>query len=180
MAVAQQYISPQAYLRAERISEVRHEYYAGQIYDMSGGSHAHSLIASNVIREVGNRLMDRPGETQGSDFRIKIEATGLYTYADGVILCGGSHFEHAEMDTLLNPIVIFEVLSNSTEKYDRGLTFEHYRKIPTLSQSVLISQDRAHADTFSKNGDGEWILTDADGMESSLPLHSLRIDVPLK
>src|SRR5688500_6795122 len=121
MAVAQQYISPQAYLRAERISEVRHEYYAGQIYDMSGGSHAHSLIASNIIREVGIRLMDRPCEAHGSDFRIKIEATGLYTYADAVILCGGPQFEDAERDTLLNPIVIFEVLSDSTEKYDRGI-----------------------------------------------------------
>src|SRR2546421_2059704 len=136
MAVARQMISVREYLELERASDIRHEYHAGQIYAMSGGSHDHSLIATNVIGALHNLLMEGPCEVHGSDLRIKVESTGLYTYADAVILCGGPEFEDPERDSLLNPVIIFEVLSDSTEKYDRGLKFEHYRKIPTLKEYV--------------------------------------------
>ena len=178
MAVARQLISPAEYLELERVSSIRHEYYGGTIYARFGGTQAYSLIASNVVGELRQRLRGGPCQSHGSDLRIKVEASGLYTYADAVVMCNAPRFEDHEKDVLLNPVLIAEVLSPSTEKYDRGLKFEHYRKIDALRCYLLISQDRPHVDLFNRADDGKWVLLEASGLESTLSLPAIGIELP--
>ena len=120
----------QEYLALERKSETRNEYYNGEIFAMAGASREHNLIVGNLLRDIGNQLEDRPCESYPSDMRVSIEATGLYTYPDVAVVCGEPRFQDREVDTLLNPTVIIEVLSPSTEAYDRGVKFRHYRAHP--------------------------------------------------
>src|ERR1051325_5141739 len=122
-------LTPEEYLAIERKSEVKHEYFAGEMFAMVGASKWHNLIAANVIRVLGNQLLDRPCNVYPSDMRVKARATGMYTYPDVVVACAEEQFDDAERDTLLNPVVIIEVLSESTEAYDRGRKFEHYQSI---------------------------------------------------
>lgn len=140
----------------ERSSETRHEYANGEVYAMAGGTRAHSLIAMNLGAELRAALTDRPCEVHGSDLRIKIAATGRYTYADVLVVCGAPRFEDETEDTLLNPRVIVEVLSDSTERYDRSEKFAQYRRIESLSDYVLVSQHEAQIETFTRAEHGVW------------------------
>ena len=142
-AIPKPSLTPQEYLARERRATEKSEYYRGEIFAMAGASFEHSLIKDNLARESGNQLKDKPCRVITSDLRIKVNATGLYTYPDAVIVCDEPKFEDAQVDTLLNPRVIVEVLSDSTEKYDRGGKFAHYRQIPSLQEYVLVAQDRA-------------------------------------
>ena len=179
MAVARQFVSPQEYLAIERVSEIRHEYYAGQMYAMSGGSYEHSSISSNIIRHIGNRLHSSSCRVHGSNLRVKVDPSGLYTYPDALVLCERPIFDDAQKDTVLNPVVIFEVLSDSTEKNDRGMKFEHYRKIPSLKQYVLFSQRRPHVDYFSLDERGEWVVGEVNGLDGVLELGLIEVSLPL-
>jgi Uma2 family endonuclease len=163
--------TPQEYLELERKSPTRNEYYKGEIFAMAGASRQHNLIVGNVNAEIRERILSRPCESYATDMRVCIEATGLYTYPDVVVVCGGPRFQdHEGIDTLLNPTVIFEVLSESTEAYDRGVKFGHYRRIPSLREYVLVSQDRMFVERYIKQGEN-WVLSDF-----SLPEHVLRLD----
>ena len=135
-------LTPEEYLARERRAETKSEYLRGEVFAMAGASRAHNLIASNAAGELRQQLRDRPCEVYPSDMRVKVSPSGLYTYPDVTVVCGEPQFEDAEVDTLLNPKVLVEVLSPSTADYDRGGKFTHYRRLPSLQEYVLISQDR--------------------------------------
>jgi Uma2 family endonuclease len=150
--------SEQDYLAFERAAEERHEYADGEIFAMSGGSWEHSLIASNINRELGTALLERRCAVHGSDMRVHIPSTGRYTYADVLVVCDRPVFTDEARDTLENPVVIVEVLSDSTERYDRGDKFEQYQTVASLRDYVLVSQKKARIEHFRKQADGTWVL----------------------
>ncbi|MGZ3389262.1 MAG: Uma2 family endonuclease [Isosphaeraceae bacterium] len=170
--------TPQEYLALERKSETRNEYYNGEIFAMAGASREHNLTVANLLRDIGNQLEDRPCESYPSDMRVFIEATGLYTYPDVSVVCGEPRFQDREVDTLLNPTVIVEVLSPSTEAYDRGDKFRHYRRIDSLREFVLISQDRMMVERYTRQGK-DWVLSDMTDPDQVLKLESIGCQIPL-
>jgi Uma2 family endonuclease len=150
--------TPAEYLAWERAQPEKHAYYRGEIFGMAGASEAHNLIVTNVVALLWNGLRGRPCRTYPSDMRVKIPATGLYTYPDASVVCGPSDFEDGEHDTLLNPKLLVEVLSPSTEAYDRGKKLAHYRTIDSLREVLLIAQDEALVDHYVRQSDGAWLL----------------------
>ncbi|MEM1305687.1 MAG: Uma2 family endonuclease [Planctomycetota bacterium] len=181
MSTAEQpYLAPSDYLDLERTSlNTKHEYHAGEMFSMAGASYAHNLIGTNLSRFFGNALADTQCVVLASDMRVKVDPTGLYTYPDLVIACEKPTFEDEHVDTLLNPQVIIEVLSDSTESYDRGKKFEHYRQIESLREYLLVSQDHAHVDRFVRGDDGDWRLTDATGLNASITVATIDVPLPL-
>jgi Uma2 family endonuclease len=170
--------TPQEYLALERKSETRNEYYNGEIFAMAGASREHNLIAGNVNAEIRDQILDRPCESYPSDMRVSIEATGLYTYPDVSVVCGEPRFEDSEVDTLLNPTVIIEVLSPTTEAYDRGVKFRHYRRVGSLREFVLISQDRMMVERYTRRGN-DWVLSDLTDPDQVLNLESIGCQIPV-
>jgi Uma2 family endonuclease len=142
-------ITPQDYLSLERQSETRHQYLDGEMFAMSGASRIHNLIVGNVSRELGSQFKERPIEVYSTDMRVRVDATGLYTYPDVVVVCGEPQPEAKHLDTLLNPTVLFEVVSESTAAFDRGRKFAHYRQIPSLREFVLVEQETARVEHHS-------------------------------
>ena len=175
--LAQPIYTPDEYLRLERAADHKSEFVNGRIYSMGGASRAHNAIVFNLAREVGTQLRGRPCEAFVSDMRVKVRHTGLYTYPDLVALCDEPRFEDSAVDTLLNPSVIVEVLSDSTEKYDRGEKFAHYRRLESLREYILVSQDRRRVERYVRHGDG-WVLTEVSG-EASLVIETLGCTIPL-
>lgn len=157
--VPKQFITPEQYLYRERNAEFRSEYFRGEMFAMAGASANHNLIVGNCVQNIGQQLKKKPCRVYPSDLKLRIQATGLYTYPDLSVVCGEPQLESDHGDVLLNPVVLIEVLSDSTEAYDRGKKFEHYRTIPSLKHYVLIAQDRHSIDCFSLNPDGSWSLT---------------------
>lgn len=149
--------TPEEYLAAERRASQKHEYFGGEIFAMAGCTEKHDTIAANVTIALGNALRGGPCRPHTSDMRIHIPATGLYTYSDGLIVCG-AQFTDDTRDTLVNPAVIVEVLSDSTEGYDRGKKFDNYRSIPSLKDYVLVSQHEVLIEHFTRQEDGTWNL----------------------
>jgi Uma2 family endonuclease len=171
-------VSPEDYLAMERRSETRSEYLDGEIFAMTGASERHNLLAGNLYTAFRAQLRPRGCRVYVSDMRVKISATGLYTYPDVIVVCGTPQFESAEVDTLLNPQVIVEILSKSTEDYDRGTKFVHYRSLPSLAEYLLVAQDRVHVEHHLRQNEG-WLLTETDRLEDLLELPSVgaRLDV---
>jgi Uma2 family endonuclease len=157
-AVTRSRWTPAEYLAMERASREKHSFFRGEIFAMSGGSRRHSLLAANVVGELREALRDRPCEVHTSDMRVKVQAAGLYTYPDVSALCGLPKFEDEHEDTLLNLALIVEVLSESTESYDRGKKFESYRLLSSLGDYVLVSQDEVLVEHFARQADGSWLL----------------------
>ena len=170
--VAQPRITPEEYLRRERASEHRSELVNGHVYAMGGASHEHNLLVFNLAREVGNQLRGRPFEAYVNDMRVKVAATGLYTYPDLVALCEPPRFEDHHGDTLLNPSVVVEVLSDSTEKYDRGEKFAHYRRLESLREYVLASQKLPRVEMYVRHGE-QWVFFEVSGLDASFEIDSL-------
>ncbi len=165
-------LTPVEYLELERKSEIRSEYIAGRMYAMSGASRRHALIAGNLHGEIWSRLRGRDCEVYMNDLRVKVSPTGMYTYPDIVAVCGEVRLEDEHFDTLLNPTVIVEVLSESTEAYDRGEKFAHYRRLDTLREYVLVAQDKIRIEHFRREGE-EWILSEVSGPDATLHLGSI-------
>lgn len=151
-------ISAEDYFALELEAENRHEYLDGEIFAMSGGTHEHSVLIGNLARELGLALKGRPCFVYPTEMRVQLEASRRYTYPDLAIVCGEPKFETGRRDTLLNPLVIFEVLSESTERYDRGAKFGYYRALPSLVDYVLVSQEVALVEHFHRATDGSWVL----------------------
>ena len=166
-------MSEQDYLAFERASEIKHEYFAGEIFAMSGASRAHNLICANTISILANHLREKPCELYPSDMRVRVSATGLYTYPDISVVCGKPQFADDRFDTLVNPTLLVEVLSPSTERYDRGRKFQDYRLLPSLQEYLLIAQDAPRIEHYLRQPDESWRLTDSQGLESSLILPTL-------
>lgn len=146
------------YLAMEATSAERHEWFDGRILAMAGGTEEHAFLIAAVLRDLGNALRGRPCRPTSSDLRIRSPETGLATYADAVVVCG-KRIPHAEdKDACTNPTVLVEVLSPSTEAYDRGEKFEHYQTLVSLRDYVMIATGRNHVDHYSRNADGSWTL----------------------
>jgi Uma2 family endonuclease len=157
--------TPAEYLARERSSSEKHELVDGEIFAMAGASFVHNKIVGNLVRELGNALHHRPCDVTPSDLRVKVPATGLYTYPDVTVICGDALFEDAAQDTLLNPTVLVEVLSESTEGYDRGKKFRNYRSIATLREYVLVAQDMVSVERYTRGDDGVWSLHESGAGE---------------
>jgi Uma2 family endonuclease len=140
---------------------------------MAGASANHNLIVNNCIQTLGQQLKKKPCRVYPSDLKVRVKATGLYAYPDLSVVCGEPELESKDGEVLLNPIAIVEVLSDSTEAYERGKKFEHYRTIPSLRHYVLIAQDRHSIDCFSRQEDGTWSLSACQNIDSSVGLASI-------
>ena len=167
------------YLAIERAAEFRSEFFHGEMFAMVGASRRHNLIASNVTRRISEQFDGRSCEVYQSDMRVKVNKTGLYTYPDVVAVCDQPRFEDNQVDTLLNPRVVVEVLSPSTELWDRGKKFRHYRAIESLREYVLIAQDHVLVERFTINADGQWALLDYRTLDDTLILDSISCRVSL-
>ena len=166
-------ITPEEYLASERKAEIKSEYFDGQMFAMSGATREHRKIVLNVATELNNQFVDRPCEVYPLDMRTKVSPTGLYTYPDIAAVCGEPEFEDANFDTLLNPQLIIEILSDSTESYDRGKKFAHYRTIETLREYVLVSQTECRIERFTRQDDGNWLYAENSDPNGSVELTSV-------
>lgn len=173
--------SVEEYLRLERDADEKHDFYEGEIFAMAGGTGNHSLIISNFSRELGNRLKGGPCRVYDSNLRIRVQATDLYTYPDIPVICGGRRADPQDPtgETFVNPTLIVEVLSPSTERYDRGLKALNYRRIESLQEHVLVWQDMAVVESFLRQPDGSWRMTIFQGPEAVAKLTSVGVDLPL-
>ena len=177
--VPKPHLTPAQYLGIERAAEFRSEYFRGEMFAMTGASRKHNLIAGNVSRRINEQFDGRPCEVYQSDMRVKVNKTGLYTYPDVLAACDQPQFEDNQVDTLLNPRVVVEVLSASTELWDRGKKFRHYRAIESLREYVLIAQDLVHVERFTVNADGQWALLDYRTLDDTLILDSISCRIKL-
>ena len=156
-------LTPQEYLAIERKAEYKSEYYKGEVFAFAGASTRHDRIVVNTLAAIHGQLRGGPCNPFSSDMRITIPQTQHYTYADVVVVCGEPELDDDFKDNLLNPIVIVEVLSPSTESYDRGKKFESYQRIASLTEYVLVSQDRPRVEQFLRQPDGRWLYSEVSG-----------------
>ena len=166
------------YLALERKAEYKSEYVNGHIIAMSGASRQHNLIAGNIYREISIQLRGHPCESYINDMRVRVSETGLYTYPDVVAVCGDIRFADGQTDTLLNPTVIVEVLSSSTEAYDRGDKFAHYRRLESLQDYLLVSQETVRVEHYVRQGE-KWVLSEANALTDTVHLTSIQCDLVL-
>ena len=181
---AQTHLTPEEYITLERkaipdAETVRSEYINGKIINMPGASFAHNLITNNISGELRARLKNSTCAVFANDMRISIPTAKSYFYPDVGVVCEDPRFEDDVFDTLLNPIVVVEVLSPSTEAYDRGEKFVHYRQLTSLQEYVLISQDQIRIDHYRRQ-ERSWIFTDIEKHDEILQLPSLQCEVPLQ
>jgi len=172
------YLAPEEYLAAEREAATRSEYFNGEVYAMAGASREHNQITFNIAGGLHAQLRGRPCVAYVNDMRLKVSETGLYAYPDVMALCGEPHFEDSAADTLTNPSVIIEVLSESTERYDRGDKFAHYRRLASLRDYVLVSQRRPRLEHYTRRGE-DWVLHEIDGLDAVLRLPDIGCELPL-
>jgi Uma2 family endonuclease len=166
-------ISPEEYLALERKAVYKSEYLHGEIFPMPGASREHNLICVNITISLGIQLRQSSSEIYAGDMRLKVSSTGLYTSPDVIVVCDEPQFEDVQVDTLLNPTLIVEVLSPSTEDYDRGSKFEHYRTLLSLQEYLLVARDRCHIVHYLRQTDGTWLLSETARIAEHLPLPSI-------
>ncbi len=171
--------APDEYLALERISEMKNEYLDGEIFAMTGASETHNLMTLNIAGELRQQMKGRPCKVYSNDMRVRVNATGLYTYPDVIALCEEARFEDEFMDTLINPTVIFEVLSRSTEAYDRGDKFAHYRKVESLKEYLLVSQNKCFIEHYIRQPGAHWLLSEIEGVEGTVGLPSITCKLAL-
>lgn len=166
-------MSEAEYLAFERESDIKHEYINGEVYAMAGGSWEHNQIFGTTYASLFSQLRGKSCTVNPSDQRLKVMNTGVMTYPAISVICGEPIFAGEEFDIITNPILIIEILSPSTEAFDRGEKFQHYRQIEILQEYLLISTDQARIEKYSKQASEQWILTDAIGLETVLALPSI-------
>jgi Uma2 family endonuclease len=167
------FLTEEQYLEIERKAEYKSEYSAGEMFAMAGAKEGHNLLVTNLVREISEQVRNRPCRVYPSDMRVRIPATGLYTYPDVIAVCGEPKFRDEQRDTLLNPSLVVEVLSPLTEAYDRGRKFEHYRSVGSVTEYLLVSSDRIQVDLYTRQADGRFLLTSANDLEETLELQSV-------
>ena len=173
------WITVAEYVAFEDASPIKHEYYNGEVFAMAGGSPAHADIIFNVSVAIGSLLRGKPCRGSSSDQRVKVESSGLFTYPDVLVKCPPERYAPEDPHSLLNPTVIFEVLSPSTATYDRTTKFDHYQTIPELREYVLVSQDRVRVEHFARMESGAWTLIVLLQREDVLHLSSLEVALPV-
>jgi Uma2 family endonuclease len=159
-SVADQKMNPEQYLVFERAAECKHEYWHGEVFAMVGASREHNLLVGNLVYLLNTALLDRPCEVYPSDMRVGAATGDVFTYPDVSVVCGEPNLTDQANDTLLNPLVVVEVLSHSTEAYDRGKKFEHYRKIASVQHYLLVTQTEPLVELYTRQADGTWSLSD--------------------
>lgn len=174
------YISPEEYLARERTAEYKSEYLHGEIFAMSGASRKHNLITVNISAQLNPQLRGKPCEAYISDMRVKVRASGLYTYPDVVVVCGEPQFEDAHIDTLLNPTLLIEVLSPSTERYDRIAKTAYYRTLESLKEHLLVSQDELRLEQYVRQPDDTWVLIEHASTDNVIALKSISCSLALR
>ena len=172
-------MSEEEYLVREPEAEYKSEFRQGRVVAMSGGTQAHALITLNVAGELRQQLKGRPCKAFASDMRTKVVAAGLYTYPDVMVVCGKSVFDAKDKNALINPTVIVEVLSKSTEAYDRGEKFGYYQKLDSLLAYVLVSQEKVQVERFTRES-GEWPVLKLHSLENTLDLPAIGCRISLR
>jgi Uma2 family endonuclease len=172
------FFTPEQYLEIERSAEFKSEYLNGEMFAMAGAPEAHSLLLVNLLGEIGGQLRSRSCRTYPNDMRVRVRS-GLFTYPDVTVVCAEPQFLDGRRDTLLNPELIVEVLSPTTEAYDRGRKFEHYQSLPSFREYLLLASDRVHADLYTRQPDDRWLLTSADAVEDTLAIDSVGVRLRL-
>ena len=166
-------LTPEEYLRIERAAEWKSEYIDGKMLAMASAPPRHVLITTNLVGELRDRLRETPCTTYAADLRVATDKRRHYAYPDVVVACEPLQFVDEDRDTITNPTLIAEVLSESTEKYDRGAKFERYRSVPTLAEYLLVSQDRVHIELYTRQPDGAWVLREWNDSGAEIDLASL-------
>jgi len=161
------------YLAYERSSDIKHEYIDGEVFAMTGASRAHNLISVNLITSMRTQLRGRPCQVYPSDMRVKAEGFRQYTYPDLSVVRGEAKFTDDEPESLLNPTLIVEILSPTTERYDRGKKFQIYRKLASLEEYMLIAQESPRIERYHLQDDGTWTFTDVEGLDATMELPSV-------
>ena len=172
-------ISPEEYLQQEETSTERHEYFDGEIFLMAGGSHNHEMICGGVLSLLRQHARRKKCTAYGSNMKIQVKSNGLFTYPDAMLVCGKIQFVAERNDVVTNPVLIVEVLSNSTQSYDRGDKFALYRGVPSFAHYLLIHQDQPLIEYHRKTIQG-WLLTEISGIDTTLSLESLDLSLPLR
>ena len=178
LPLSQMRFTPDEYLEFERKAEIRHEYIDGHVYAMSGESRHHSRVNVNLIREVSTQLKGKGCEAFSPNMKVRSLSTS-YSYPDLSVVCGEAAFHDNYGDVLVNAKVIFEILSPSTESYDRGKKFLRYQAIETFTDYILISQDEPYIEHRARQSNGQWTITWATGLESNLYLASIECELKL-
>lgn len=167
------------YLAWEENATSKSEYYRGQVYAMAGGTINHNRIAGNIYHALRGGL-PRRCEAFTSDMKVRIDAHDLDTYPDAMVICGKPQFFENRQDMITNPKVIFEVLSDSTQGYDRGRKFEFYRALASFEDYVLLDQTRVHIEYYHKLANGRWEMTIFNQLDQNLHLHAIQVDLPVE
>lgn len=178
-AVPKTKLTAAEYLARERAAEFKSEFFNGEMFAMAGASREHNTVKENLIGELFVQLKDGPCRSYSSDQRVKVDRTGFYTYPDIAIVCGPGEYDSDDRDTLLNPTAIIEILSDSTERYDRGIKFRHYQQIPTCREYVLVSQDQPLIERYVRQADGGWLWTSVAGPDGVFEFAGVPARVPL-
>jgi len=173
------FLTPEEYLERERAALTKSEYYRGEMFAMAGASREHNLIVTNLVRELSELLRAGDYEVYSNDMRVLISATGLYTYSDVVVVCDKPVLLDQHNDTLSNPLLIIEVLSESTKDYDRGGKFHQYMRIPSMQEYLTVSQTEILVDHAVRQADGGWLVREVGPDNGNLALSSLSIQLEL-
>lgn len=179
MPEAQRRVAFDEYLALERAGEVRHEYLRGELFAMVGASRTHNLIDTRLVVALHTRLRQRGCEVYANDMRVRVEVTDFVAYPDVVVVCGEPAFHDRQADTLLDPVLIVEVLSPSTSDYDRGGKFAHYRSIPSLRDYLLVAQSAVHVEHFAREAGDTWRFTETGDPATAIELPSLGCTLPV-
>ncbi len=179
-AVPKSILTADRYLVIERAAAEKSQYYRGEMFAMAGASAKHNLIVANIIRVLGNALVQSPCRVFASDLRVAIDVDHHYVYPDAVVVCGQAEYLDQSLDTLLNPTLVVEVLSESTERYDRGLKFSGYRSLSSIHTVMLVSQDRQAIEIYSRQSDNQWLLRPFQSPDDTVVgMPHLAIEIPL-
>lgn len=173
-------LTPEQYLAQEREAEFKSEYVNGEIFAMAGTSREHNQISSNIIISLGSQMLDKPCSVYSSDMKVKIGQGNKYTYSDIVTACEPQSFEDEHTDVLLNPTVIIEILSDSTEAYDRGLKFFHYQRLESLREYLLVSQKFCHVEKYERQATNVWAYSELHDMDDGVDINALNCTLALK
>jgi Uma2 family endonuclease len=173
------YLTPQEYLALERSAECKSEYLDGERVAMSRASREHVLVVLNLASGLKGRLQKRPSEVYASGMRVQNPAAGFYVYPEITVAHDKPRFEDEREDTLLNPVLIVEVFSPSTESYDRGRKFEQYRTLESLQEYVLVAQDQPRVEQFFRQNGNVWLFKDIAGLDQTVSLASVACEMGL-
>lgn len=178
---AHKLFTPEEYLAQEEVAQTKSEFFRGEIFAMAGGTPDHNTISANAIAALARALYAHPCRTFTSDQRIYIEKNGLYTYPDAAVVCGRLQFAPKRKDTITNPVLIVEVLSDATRDYDRGAKFELYRDIPTLRHYLLIDSSAVHVEYYRRQN-GDWLFNAYTRLDDvlAIPLEAGTIELHVR